>query len=71
MGNPIMGMMASKVMANNPKFQQLAEFRKFMESMKGKDPQKIIQEMLNSGKIDQTQLEQAKAMAAQFRSQIR
>lgn len=68
--NPIMNMMANKMMGNNPQMQRLAEFKKFMNSMQGKDPQALIQEMLNNGKINQNQLEQAKQMANQFYSQF-
>jgi hypothetical protein len=42
------------------------QFLDFKKSISG-DPQQIIQQMLNSGRISSQQLEQAKAMAQQFR----
>jgi hypothetical protein len=45
----------------------VTEFRKFRESMQGKDPHAEINRLLQSGKISQQQLNQAQQMAQQMR----
>ena len=42
------------------------DFIKFMQSMKGKDPNQIISNMVNSGQISQQQLNIAQQKAKQF-----
>lgn len=61
----------------NPLFQQLnqgqngmgndivSRFNQFRQSFSG-DPQKMIQQMMNSGRIDQNQYNQAVQMAQRF-----
>lgn len=49
---------------------QIAQFQKFMESMKGKDPNTIINELVSSGKLTQAQLDQAQAQAKQMQGQF-
>ena len=58
----------------NPVYQQygkqqpndiLTRFQQFKQQFSG-DPQKIVQEMLNSGKITQEQVNQAAQMANQM-----
>lgn len=53
----------------NPLFQQygnanpmMAKFKEFQRTFKG-DPQKIVQEMLNSGRISQEQFNRAAQIA--------
>lgn len=53
-------------MYNNP-MQILQEFQQFKESMKGKDANAMLQELLDSGKVTPKQLDQAKKMAEQFK----
>lgn len=43
----------------------IMQFPQFMQQMKGKDPNSIIQQMLQSGQISQQQLNQAQQMAQQ------
>lgn len=47
----------------NPMIQQ---FTQFMNQMKGKDPNAIINEMVSSGKLTQEQLNQAQQQAQQM-----
>lgn len=47
----------------NPIIQQ---FTQFMNQMKGKDPNAIINEMVSSGKLTQEQLNQAQQQAQQM-----
>ncbi len=59
---------------SNPLFQALggnqpnimADFQKFMEQMKGVNPQQEINRLLQSGQISQQQLNQAQQMAQQM-----
>lgn len=48
----------------------MAQFNQFKRTFKG-DPQQTIDEMLKNGQINQTQIDQAKQMAQQFRSLMR
>lgn len=45
----------------------LSQYRQFRDTFQG-DPQQKIQEMLNRGQITQAQVNQARNMAAQFKS---
>lgn len=47
------------------------EFQKFMQEMKGKDPNQEISKLLQSGQISQQQLNQAQQMAQQLRGLLR
>lgn len=48
--------------------QQLAEFRK---ALGGKDPQAIVQNLLNTGQMSQQQFQQLKAQAEQIQSMLK
>lgn len=48
--------------------QQLAEFRK---ALGGKDPQAIVQNLLNSGQMSQQQFNQLKAQAEQIQKMLK
>lgn len=48
----------------------MAQFNQFKRTFRG-DPQQTINEMLKNGQINQTQIDQAKQMAEQFRSLMR
>ena len=48
----------------------MAQFNQFKQTFQG-DPQETINKMLQNGQINQTQIEQAKQMAKQFRSMMR
>ena len=58
---------------NNPfgNMQNLmAQYNQFKQTFKG-DPQETVNRMLQSGQINETQVEQAKQMAQQFRSMLK
>lgn len=44
----------------------MGDFQNFVKQMQGLDPNKEIQKLLQSGKITQTQLNQAQQMAQQM-----
>jgi hypothetical protein len=58
---------------SNPLFQalggnrnQMSEFQRFMQQMRGVDPRQEINRMLQSGQISQQQLNEAQRQAQQF-----
>lgn len=61
MGNPFF-----KVMGGGQP-PMMAQFQQFMQQMQGKNPNAIIQDMLQSGKISQAQLNQAQQQAMQMK----
>lgn len=44
----------------------MQQFQSFMQQMKGKDPNAMIQEMVSSGRISQQQLDAAQKQAQQM-----
>lgn len=56
----------------NPFFQAMGQpnmmqqFQAFMNQMKGKDPNSMIQELVSSGRVSQQQLDQAQKQAQQM-----
>lgn len=56
----------------NPFFQAMGQpnmmqqFQAFMNQMKGKDPNSMIQELVSSGQVSQQQLDQAQRQAQQL-----
>ena len=46
-------------------------FGNFMQAMQGRNPEQILNAMLNSGKLPQGALQQAQAMARQFEPMFR
>ena len=59
--NPFFGVMGG---GGRPNMMQ--QFQQFMQQMKGKDPNAIINEMVSSGKISQEQLNHAQQQAQQM-----
>lgn len=50
----------------NQRPNMMQQFQSFMQQMKGKDPNAIISEMMQSGKITQEQYNQAQQQAKQM-----
>ena len=56
----------------NPLYQALGQpnvlnqFQQFMNSMQGRDPNQILNELISSGKVSQAQLDQAQQRAQQM-----
>ena len=59
--NPFFGVMGG---GGRPNMMQ--QFQQFMQQMKGKDPNAIINEMVSSGKISQEQLNHVQQQAQQM-----
>ena len=51
---------------NNPFGNMMQRFQQFQQTFRG-DPNQQIQQLMNSGRINQTQYNQAVQMAQQFR----
>lgn len=45
-------------------------FQQFMQSMRGQDPNQILNQMISSGRITQQQLNQVQMQAKQMESQL-
>ena len=66
MSNPLFNALGG----NNPLGNNniLSQFQQFREQMQGKNPQEEINKLLQSGKINQQQLNQVQQMAQQMQS---
>lgn len=53
----------------NP-MQMMGQFPQFMNQMRGKNPQQVLNQMMQSGRISQQQLNQAQQMARQMQPQF-
>lgn len=62
MTNPILQAMGTNGLPNNP-MAMMQQFAQFKQQMQGKDPQKMVEQMLASGQMSQQQFEQLKGMA--------
>lgn len=62
MANPLFQMLGGGAQPNNP----IMQFPKFMQQMRGKDPNAMINELISSGKINQQQLNQVQQQAQQI-----
>lgn len=65
MSNPIFNAFGGGQMGNNP-MNMMQQFQKFMHEMQGKNPTEEINKLLQSGKLNQQQLNQAQQMAQQM-----
>ena len=52
--------------AMGPKPNMIQQFQSFMQQMKGKDPNAMLQELVSSGQVSQQQLDQAQRQARQI-----
>lgn len=68
--NPILEQLnrtQTTVSRNNP-IEMLKQFNEFKKTMQGKDPQKIVMDLLNSGRMSQQQFELLKQQAQQLQN---
>ena len=66
MSNPLIGMMAKHAVGNMPQTHMIQQFQQFRKGWTPESAQQQINQLLQSGRINQQQLEQAKAMAQQM-----
>ena len=52
--------------AMGPKPNMMQQFQSFMQQMKGKDPNAMLQELVSSGQVSQQQLDQAQKQSQQM-----
>lgn len=68
MSNPIFNALGGNMSFGN---NMLAQFQQFRQQMQGKNPHEEINKLLQSGTINQQQLNQAQQMAQQMQSLFR
>ena len=56
---------------NNNQRNMLQQFMDFKRSMQVQNPQAVLNQLMNSGKYTQQDLERAKAMAEQFKNLLK
>ena len=64
MSSPLFNALGNNTQGNN----MITEFQKFRQQMQGKNPQAEINKLLQSGAINQSQLNQVQQMAQQMQS---
>lgn len=57
--NPLINNQTQQNQQQNQQSNWLVEFNKFKNEMAGKDPNQILNELIQSGKVNQAQLNQA------------
>lgn len=62
MANPLMGLIGNNPAPGNNMFGLLQQFQNFKQNFRG-DPRQQVQDLLNSGKMTQEQLDQCTSMA--------
>lgn len=67
MHNPMLQQLAQ----TNPQMNTLKQFNQFKQQMAGKDPQAIITDLLNTGKMTPQQFENLKAQAMEMQKFLR
>ena len=55
-----------QAMGGNRQPNMMQQFQQFMNQMRGKDPNAMIQELVSSGRVSQQQLDQAQRQAQQI-----
>ena len=65
MGNPLFNMLGGG-MPQNPMNKMNQDYKKFRQEMQGKNPHEEINKMLQSGKLNQNQLNQIQQKAQQM-----
>ena len=68
MNSPIFNALGGGMMPQN---NMIAQFQQFRQQMQGKNPYEEINKLLQSGAVNQQQLNQAQQMAQQFQSILR
>ena len=62
MPNPVFN-----ALGGNQQPNMMQQFQQFMNQMKGQDPNKILNDLVSSGKVSQQQLDAAQKQAQQMR----
>ena len=67
MANPLMGLLGGNQTPGFNPIQLIQQFQQFKRNFKG-DPRQQVQDLLNSGKMTQEQLDQCTSMAQQLQN---
>ena len=59
-----------QAMGGNRQPNMMQQFQQFMDQMRGKDPNAMIQELVSSGRVSQQQLDQAQKQAQQMQGMV-
>lgn len=59
-----------QAMNGNRQPNMMQRFQQFAEQMKGQDPNQIIQQMVSSGRVSQSQLDEAQRQARQMQGML-
>lgn len=70
MGNPLFAAMGGAKGQQEGPMNMMQAFQQFMNQNQGKNPNEILNQMLTSGKINQSQLNQAQQMAQQMQGKF-
>lgn len=71
MGNPLFNALGGGMPQGNNPMNIMQQFQKFMGEMKGKNPTEELNKLLQSGKVNQQQLNQAQQMAQQMQGMFK
>lgn len=71
MSNPLFGALGGGMSQGNNPMNMMQQFQKFMGEMKGKNPTEELNKLLQSGKVNQQQLNQAQQMAQQMQGMFK
>lgn len=71
MSNPLFNALGGGMPQGNNPMNMMQQFQKFMEEMKGRNPQEELNKLLQSGKVSQQQLNQAQQMAQQMQGMFK
>lgn len=66
MSNPLFNALGGGMPQGNNPMNMMQQFQKFMQEMQGKNPTEEINKLLQYGKVNQQQLNQAQQMAQQM-----
>lgn len=70
MSNPFQAAMGGAKGPQGGPMNMMQAFQQFMGQMRGKDPNEMLNQLVSSGKINQSQLNQAQQMAQKMAGQF-
>lgn len=70
MGNPLYNSLNGAQAQSGGNMNMMQAFQQFMNQNRGKDPNEMLQQMLSSGRINQSQLNQAQQMAPKIEGMV-
>lgn len=71
MSNPLFNSLGGGMPQGNGPMNMMQQFQRFMQEMKGKNPNEEINKLLQSGKLNQQQLNQIQQTAQQMQGMFK